>query len=76
MTLAFAVASPEVDVLGVTVVDGDVELRARMAARILGMMGRADIPVFLGERQPMGPGRGPTILGFEGRDLLDLPYRG
>lgn len=76
MALAFAVASPEVDVLGVTVVDGDVELRARMAARILGVAGRADIPVFLGERQPMGPGRGPTILGFEGRGLLDLPYSG
>jgi purine nucleosidase len=40
------------------------------------MLGRADIPVFLGERHPMGQGRGPTMLGFEGRGLLDLPYDG
>lgn len=76
MALAFAAASPEVDILGVTVVDGDVDLRARMAARILGMAGRADVPVFVGESQPIGSGRGPTMLGFEGRGLLDLPYSG
>lgn len=76
MALAFAAASPEVELLGVTVVDGDVELRARMASRILGMAGRADIPVVPGERLPVGDGRGPTMLGFEGRGLLDLPYGG
>ncbi len=71
LALVFALASPEVELLGVTVVDGDVDLRARMAARLLGMAGRPDIPVVRGVRRPIGPGRGPTMLGFEGRGLLD-----
>ena len=74
--LAFAAASPEIVLRGVTVVDGDVDLRARMAARLLGMTGRTEIPVFLGARRPLGPGRGPTMLGTEGQGLLDLPYDG
>lgn len=76
LALIFALASPEVDVLGITVVDGDVDLRARMAARLLGMAGRADIPVIKGRSMPIGPGRGPTMLGFEGRGLLDADYVG
>jgi purine nucleosidase len=76
LALIFALASPEVDVLGITVVDGDVDLRARMAARLLGMAGRADIPVIKGRSMPIGPGRGPTMLGFEGRGLLDVDYAG
>lgn len=76
MALAFAAASPETDILGATVVDGDVDLRARLAARILVMAGRADIPVFVDESKSSGPGRGPTMPGFEGSGLLNLPYGG
>jgi purine nucleosidase len=76
LALLLALASPEVDLLGVTVVDGDVDLRARMVARLLGMAGRADIPVFKGLAQPLGAGRMPTMRGHEGRGLLDVPYSG
>ncbi len=74
LALLLALASPEVDLIGVTVVDGDVDLRARMAARLLGMAGRPDVPVVRGLRQPIGPGRGPTMLGTEGQGLLDIDY--
>jgi len=76
LAILLALASPEVDLIGVTVVDGDVDLRARMVARLLGMAGRADIPVFKGHGTPLGPGRMPTMRGHEGRGLLDVPYAG
>src|SRR5579872_379269 len=47
-TLAVALASPEVDVLGVTTVVGDTALRARLARRFLAVAGRDDIPVAVG----------------------------
>jgi purine nucleosidase len=76
LALLLALASPEVDLLGVTIVDGDVDLRARIAARLLGMAGRSDIPIFKGRSDPLGPGRMPSMHGHEGRGLLDLPYDG
>lgn len=76
LAIVLALASPEVDLIGVTIVDGDVDLRARMAARLLGMAGRADIPVIKGLGQPLGPGRMPTVRGHEGRGLLDEPWDG
>jgi purine nucleosidase len=76
LALVLALASPEVNVLGVTVVDGDVDLRARMVARLLGMVGRSDIPVYKGMARPLGRGRGPTMRGHEGRGLLGMKYGG
>lgn len=76
LAILLALASLEVDLIGVTVVDGDVDLRARVVARLLGMAGRADIPVFKGLDQPLGPGRMPTMRGHEGRGLLDEPWTG
>lgn len=76
LALALALASPEVDLIGVTVVDGDVHTRARMAARLLGMAGRPDIPVLIGESEPIGVGRMPTWFGHEGEGLLDVPWDG
>jgi purine nucleosidase len=70
LALILALASPEVDVRGVTIVSGDVRWRARIATRLLGMAGRSDIPVFLGRGEP------DQMLGAEGQGLLDLPYDG
>jgi purine nucleosidase len=70
LALMLALASPEVDVRGVTIVSGDVRWRARIATRLLGMAGRSDIPVFLGDGQP------DEMSGAEGHGLLDLPYDG
>ncbi len=47
-TLAVALASPEVDVLGITTVLGDSALRARLVRRFLALAGRDDIPVAVG----------------------------
>ena len=76
LALTFALASPELDVKGVTIVDGDVDTRARITARLLGMAGRTDIPVIKGAPRPFGIGRGPTWFGHEGKGCLDVPYDG
>ena len=47
--LAFAVKSPEFQVLGVTTAFGDTETRAMIAERFLTEVGRADIPVYVGK---------------------------
>jgi purine nucleosidase len=46
--LALAVRSPELEILGVTTGFGDTEARAKIADRLLGEVGRADIPVAAG----------------------------
>ena len=70
LALILALASPEVDVRGVTIVSGDVGWRSRIATRLLGMAGRSDVPVFLGRGEPH------QMSGAEGEGLLDRPYHG
>jgi purine nucleosidase len=47
--LALAVKSPELQVLGVMTAFGDTEARAKITDRLLGEMGRGDIPVLAGK---------------------------
>ncbi len=70
LALTLALASPEVDLRGVTIVSGDVEWRGRIATRLLGMAGRADIPVFHGQGDPH------QMSGAEGVGLLDRDHDG
>jgi len=70
LALMLALASPEVDVRGVTIVSGDVAWRARIATRLLGMAGRSDVPVLLGRGNPQ------QMSGAEGEGVLDRPYDG
>jgi purine nucleosidase len=49
LCLALALASPEIELVAVTTVSGDTQLRARIARRLLDLGGRADVPVFAGE---------------------------
>jgi inosine-uridine nucleoside N-ribohydrolase len=48
VALALALASPELDLRGVTTVGGDTQVRALMACRFLTMTGRRHIPVAAG----------------------------
>ncbi len=63
--LAFCLGSPEFDILGVTVVYGDVETRAKIARKLCQSWGRADIPVRMGFERPMAhdwfPGTAPEV---------------
>ncbi len=44
LALVLAVNSQELNVLAVTTVDGDVQLRGRIARKLLNLLGRKDIP--------------------------------
>lgn len=46
--LAQVVRSPELELLGVTTVSGDAVARARLAAKLLAVAGRTDVPVYAG----------------------------
>jgi inosine-uridine nucleoside N-ribohydrolase len=53
IALAFALGSPEFELVGVTTVYGDVEMRARIARRMVRLWGREDIPVVPGAERPL-----------------------
>ncbi|MCI4185638.1 nucleoside hydrolase [Dickeya dianthicola] len=60
IALWLALASPELDVLGITVVAGNVALENTLtnARRIVALSGRDDVPVFAGAEKPLiGPQR-------------------
>ncbi len=48
LALALALSSPEIDLHGITTVDGDAHTRALLVCRLLHAIGRADIPVASG----------------------------
>jgi purine nucleosidase len=57
--LLLAALNPEVRLLGVTTVFGDVEDRARIARKFLDLIGRQDVPVVRGHRATLA-GRDPS----------------
>ena len=73
LALLYACASPEVDLLAVTCVAGNVDARqvAWNTRAVLELAGRADVPVLLGREQPLvkplvttPETHGPTGLGY------------
>lgn len=53
LALALALRSPEIELLGVTTVFGATQRRAQLAAHLLNIAGREDIPVAPGMAQPL-----------------------
>lgn len=64
--LVFAAASPELDLRAVTTVNNDTILRSRIARKILNDLGRADVPVAVGESAALTPGVNRGWHGEEG----------
>jgi purine nucleosidase len=74
LALGLALASPELELVAVTTVAGDVDARARIAARLLGLAGRRDVEVCAGERAPVLRGADRFgWFGHEGAALADGP---
>ncbi len=75
---AFAVLlgsrSPEIELVGVTTVYGDTDLRSRIARKVLNVAGRQDVPVFKGIGNPL---QGNALMfGFEGQNILTEEDKG
>ena len=75
VALALILASPDaLELVGVTTVGGDTALRARIAARLLGLGGRTEVPVFAGERRPRL--RPPERVAWFGHEPDMVPAEG
>lgn len=73
--LALAVASPEIELRGVTTVSADAYTRALIACRMLHRLGRADVPVAAGRPQrPEPEQQGQYRYGLRG-DFPNQPVR-
>jgi purine nucleosidase len=71
IALSLLLCSPEVELVGVTCVYGDVLLRARMVRKLLALRDRPDIPVMAGASKPL-LGLLPIYWeGHEGEGLLE-----
>jgi uridine nucleosidase len=78
MAIFFALRSPELDVLGLTTIFGNVhtDLATTNALRLLEIAGRTDIPVAKGVDNPLAvPYKGPVpfVHGEDGQGNLFLP---
>ena len=78
MAIFFALCSPEVEVVGLTSIFGNVhsELATKNALRLLEIAGRADIPVASGAVDALtGPFEGPVpfVHGADGQGDINLP---
>ena len=78
MAIFFALCSPELDVIGLTTIFGNVhtELATKNALRLLEIAGRSDIPVAHGADNALtGPYEGPVpfVHGSDGQGDIFLP---
>ena len=78
VALLLACASPELRLLGVSTVAGNVDLEhtTRNAGRILALAGRSDVPVAAGAGRPLvrtSPGRAEHVHGDDGVHRAELP---
>jgi purine nucleosidase len=70
LALAMILASPELELLAITTVYGDVGLRARMVLKLLALRGAAGPPVAVGAAHPLLAERPVYWAGHEGQGLL------
>jgi hypothetical protein len=54
--LGLLIASPNVDLVGVTITDGDTAARAKVACKLLHVTGRDEVPVAVGRRTALPNG--------------------
>jgi purine nucleosidase len=71
LALALCLLSPEIDLLGVSCVYGDVALRAKIAHKIIGLSGKKEVPVYEGMSRTIMNTKKIYWAGHEGRDIVD-----
>ena len=81
VAICLALASPELDVIGLTTVGGNAGLAhtTRNALRLLHLLGRDDVPLAAGADRPLAvasPPADPVVHGANGFGGVDLPDPG
>lgn len=69
LALAQIVNTPNIDLLGVTCVYGDVGIRAKIAMKLLKYAGRESVPVHKGSSEPLLKLKPVWWAGYEGQEL-------
>lgn len=70
LALTALMGSKEVDLIGITTVYGDVQLRSTIAMYLCSLLKRS-VPTYIGESEPMS-GREVWMSGSEGKNLKNL----
>jgi purine nucleosidase len=70
LALSLILTSPELELVGVTTVYGDVALRARMVRRLLALRDVTGVPLAIGASKPLLGKRAVYWEGHEGKGLL------
>lgn len=66
LALAYLLAQPRCELLGVSTVSGDTRKRAAIVRHLCNLAGRGDVPVLAGLSKPLGSGPGqPEVPHFE-----------
>jgi inosine-uridine nucleoside N-ribohydrolase len=74
LALAYLLRQPKCELLGITVVSGDVEKRAAIAEVVCNEFGRPHMPIHLGASAPLGNGPGqPNVPHYDA--IKHLPHR-
>ncbi len=71
LCLALALASPEIELVAVTHVTRDTQLRARISRKLLDLAGRNEVPVYAGCGDPLVADPGHFVwFGNEGKGIV------
>ena len=73
LALAYALHHPDIELVGISTVFGDVELRTRCVEALLKIEGHLSIPVLTGLGKPLTDRRAGVMFGHEGKGLLTDP---
>ena len=73
LALAYALHHPEIELVGISTVFGDVELRTQCVEALLKIEGNLSIPVLTGLGKPLTDRRAGVMFGHEGKGLLSDP---
>lgn len=71
LTLAYALRHPSFELVGVSTVFGDVDLRSEIARALLATADASDVPVVTGLGVPITKGRIGLMFGHEGKAIVE-----
>ncbi len=71
LALAYILARPELELVGISTVFGDLPLRGRIAEALLAAAGAPPVPLLAGLGVPLSERRHGIMFGHEGRGLFD-----
>ena len=74
LALAYALHHPDIELVGISTVFGDTELRTRCVEALLAIDGKPSIPVVTGLGKPLTERRTGVMFGHEGKGLLSDPH--